>query len=84
MLINVSQEEFDDFMSEADTEPYVDLGIVQRQLDSAESVVAQLTGRAQALGYSVDPPKNWMERLELELGDDPIPVDVAMLVEDRQ
>lgn len=63
----ISQEEYDDFMSEPDTQPFVRLDAVQRQLDSAESVVAQFTGRAQALGYNVDPPKNWMERLEQEL-----------------
>ena len=82
MTYHISQDEYDDFMSEPDTKPFVRLDAVQRELDSAESLAAQLTGRAQALGYSVDPPKNWMERLERELDDAIVPVDsISFIVE---
>lgn len=78
----ISQNEYDDFMNEPDTEPFANLDVVQRELDSSESVVAQFTGRAQALGYSVDPPSNWMDRLERELDGATVPVDsISFLVE---
>jgi hypothetical protein len=82
MMNYISEDEYEDFMSEPDTEPFTRLDVVQQQLDSAESVVAQFTGRAQALGYSVDPPKNWMDRLERDLDGAIVPVDsVSFLVE---
>jgi hypothetical protein len=80
----ISQDEYDDFMSEPDTEPFVRLDVVQRELDSAESLVAQLIGHARTLGYNVEPPKNWMERLERELDGAVIEVDgVASVLAER-
>lgn len=80
----ISQEEYDEFMDEAPTDPFVDLTYVQRLLDSTESVVAEFTGRAQVLGYHADQPQTWMERLELELGDTAVEVDEAMVMSESQ
>jgi hypothetical protein len=82
MMNYINEDEYEDFMNEPDTEPFARLDLVQRELDSSESVVAEFTGRAQALGYSVDPPQNWMDRLEQELDGATVPVDsISFLIE---
>lgn len=77
--IHISQTEFDnhdpadhDFgfdFSDVDepTQPFVRISVAQAELDTAESVVNQLLGTAQVLGYSVDPPKHWAEQLNEDL-----------------
>lgn len=73
---HISQEEYDDFMNEPDTEPFI--RTVQRQLNSSESVVAA----GEILGYSADPPKHWTEKLEMELDGAVVEVDAVSFLVD--
>lgn len=56
-----------EFLDEEPTHPIVQVRAVQAQLDTAESLTEELIAGARALGYSVDPPKHWTERVEASL-----------------
>jgi hypothetical protein len=52
-----------DFLDEEPTDPFIQ---VTAQLNSAVSIVDSFSAQGTLLGYLSDPPKHWMERLELE------------------
>lgn len=69
--IQIDQNEYDDFMDEEETSPYLALSA---QLNSATSVAgAEFSAMGGALGYSTEAPKHWTDRLSDEL--DAVPVD---------
>ncbi len=69
--IEITQNEYDDFMDEEETSPYLALSA---QLNAATSVAgAEFSAMGGALGYSTERPTHWTERLSDEL--DAVPVD---------
>jgi hypothetical protein len=67
--IKITQAEFDDFMLEEDTTPYLSVSAAEQELNSGESILGQFTARARQLGYAdrSEERPHWTERLIEEL-----------------
>lgn len=67
--VHISQDDFDDFMAECDTDPYlpVSVQVARSELGSAQSVVDELVGAAGVHGYRTDAPRSWADQLEEDL-----------------
>ena len=60
-MVNISQNEFDDFMEEDDTNQIIK---IEDEINSSVSVAGDdFNARAIMLGYSVDQSRYWNEKL---------------------
>lgn len=71
MVIELTQEEYDDFMEEPETQPFAH---IEQQLNGAESV-AEFNARGKELGYD-KPTPHWTDLFSEELAQAEVEIEL--------